>query len=142
MAARKGDWIQTFTGRAFYVLDPRPEDVDIEDIAHALSMQCRFAGHCREFYSVAQHSVTASWLVPPEDALWGLLHDAAEAYVVDLPRPIKRAWQLESYGIIDRDVALPPGEQVGWQPQAHVEVDWLRVVGGQRVCRDHSEGKA
>ena len=54
---RKGDWMQTATGGVFWPVDPRPEDVEIEDIAHALSLICRYCGHVREFYSVAQHSV-------------------------------------------------------------------------------------
>lgn len=84
-------WIQTFTGRAFHPLSPRVEEVDIRDIAHALSMNCRFNGHCAYFYSVAEHSVRVSHQVGQGDALWGLLHDAAEAYLTDLPRPAKRA---------------------------------------------------
>jgi len=87
---RKGSWIQTYTGVAFYPLDPRLEDFRIEDIAHSLSLQCRFTGHCREFYSVAEHSVRLSYIVPPAAALWGLMHDASEAYLMDLARPIKR----------------------------------------------------
>ena len=90
MSERVGDWIQTMSGVIFYPLDPRPEEIRIEDIAHALSHQCRFAGHCREFYSVAEHSVRVSRELPQEFMLWGLLHDASEAYLVDLPRPIKR----------------------------------------------------
>ncbi|MET3601844.1 phosphohydrolase [Martelella mangrovi] len=87
--ARKGDWMQTASGRAFWPMDPRPEEVDIEDIAHALSNMCRYAGHCRRFYSVAQHSVLVSRALPSDLALWGLLHDASEAYLVDVPRPVK-----------------------------------------------------
>lgn len=89
MSERKGDWIQTFTGIAFWPLDPRPEEVDIRDIAHALSMQCRYGGHSKYFYSVAEHCVTLSNLVPHEHAFSALMHDAAEAYLVDVPRPIK-----------------------------------------------------
>lgn len=81
--------MQTATGRAFWPLDPRADEIDIEDIAHSLSNMCRYAGHCSEFYSVAQHSVLVSWLAPIKDALWGLLHDASEAYLVDVPRPVK-----------------------------------------------------
>ena len=83
-------WIQTYTGRQFYPIEPRPEDIDIVDIAHSLAMQCRFNGHCRLFYSVAEHCVRVSRAVSPKFALWGLLHDAAEAYVCDMPRPVKQ----------------------------------------------------
>lgn len=89
MSDRKGNWIQTYTGKKFYPLDPRPEDIDIADIAHALSLQCRYGGHCGTFYSVAEHSILVAQAVPRKDALWGLLHDASEAYLVDVPRPIK-----------------------------------------------------
>lgn len=81
-------WIQTFTGRQFWPLNPRAEDVCIEDIAHALSMKCRYTGHCRQFYSVAQHSVIMTELsLSPH---WALMHDAAEAYMPDVARPVKR----------------------------------------------------
>jgi len=86
---RTGNWMQTYTGVQFWPLDPRAEEIKIIDIAHALSNMCRYAGHCKEFYSVAEHSVLVSYLVPHEDALAGLLHDATEAYLVDVPRPIK-----------------------------------------------------
>lgn len=82
-------WMQTFSGRAVYPLALKPEDIDLADIAHALSMQCRFAGHVKWHLSVAQHAVLVSKHVRPENAAWGLLHDATEAYLVDLPRPVK-----------------------------------------------------
>jgi 5'-nucleotidase len=87
---RVGDWIQTFTGLVMYPLDPRPEELCIEDIAHHLSNLCRFTGAVREFYSVADHSVRVSYACDPRDALWGLLHDAPEAYLADMSRPVKR----------------------------------------------------
>lgn len=89
MTERYGDWIQTYTGKQFFPLDARPEEIDIVDIAHALSMSCRYTGHCTHFYSVAEHSVRVSLFVPEELALEALLHDASEAYLTDIPRPIK-----------------------------------------------------
>jgi len=105
---RTGDlesgWIQTFSGGKFWPLDPRPEDVSMEDVAHSLSLMCRFLGHCKGFYSIAQHSVLVSDLVPPEDALWGLLHDASEAYLADVPSTIKPL--LTNYKDIETKVEL------------------------------------
>lgn len=90
-------WIQTHSGRRFNPTDPNPNAIVIQDIAHALSMQCRFSGHCKKFYSVAQHSVLVSYICDSQDALWGLLHDASEAYLVDVPRPVKRSGMIEGY---------------------------------------------
>jgi hypothetical protein len=94
---RVGDWMQTYTGGAFWPLDPRPDEIKIEDIAHALSMICRFNGHCRRFYSVAEHSCRVAEFVRQrhrpcarEIFRQALLHDAAEAYLGDVVRPIKR----------------------------------------------------
>lgn len=88
--SHKGDWFTTWTGRQFFPYWPEPCEIVIEDIAHSLSMQCRYQGHVREFYSVAQHSLMVSMLVPRSLALVGLLHDATEAYCGDMIRPIKR----------------------------------------------------
>jgi len=86
---RIGDWMQTYTGRMFWPMDPRPEEICIEDIAHSLSMQCRYAGHCIEFYSVAEHCCLLFDCAPPQFKKWALLHDASEAYLCDVPRPLK-----------------------------------------------------
>ncbi len=86
---RKGLWIHTYKGHKFYAYDPHPDDIDIEDIAHALSLTCRYSGHCKHFYSVAQHCLLIAELAPKEYKLEALLHDAAEAYLTDIPRPIK-----------------------------------------------------
>ena len=82
--------ILTRSGRIFRFDAPTPAMVNIFDIAHALSYICRFTGHVNAFYSVAQHSVMVSFIVPPADALAGLLHDATEAYLGDVSRPLKQ----------------------------------------------------
>ena len=92
-------WIRTWSGKTIDYINPQPEHIDIIDIATALSRECRFAGHCRHFYSVAQHSVLVSRLVPPELALEGLLHDATVAYLKDLPSPLKAL--LPDYAVVE-----------------------------------------
>ena len=85
----KTSWILTYTGRKVYPLELTPDQVCVEDIAHALSLKCRFTGHCRTFYSVADHSVRVAALLPLGKQIHGLLHDAAEAYLPDVAGPIK-----------------------------------------------------
>ncbi|WP_168404838.1 HD family hydrolase [Erwinia amylovora] len=82
-------YIQTLSGKKFDYLHATIDDIEIEDIATALSNICRFSGHLPEFYSVAQHSVLCSRLVPPEFAFEALMHDAAEAYCQGIPAPLK-----------------------------------------------------
>lgn len=90
----RGAWMSTHTGGRFYPLTPKPEDIQIGDIASALSKQTRFNGHINEFYSVAQHSVLASHLVTTKVdrvrvQMQALLHDASEAYTGDMVKPLK-----------------------------------------------------
>lgn len=86
--------IQTYTGLLIDPLNLSPSDINIEDIAHALSNVCRFQGHVKHFYSVAQHLVLCSRLVEPEHKLATLLHDADEAYCCDLAGPLKRNTEI------------------------------------------------
>lgn len=83
--------MQTAGGRAFDLLRPQASDVDFDEVSAALSKLCRFAGHTREFYSVAEHSVHVASILPKEMQLYGLLHDAHEAYLGDWPTPVKVA---------------------------------------------------
>ncbi len=113
-------WMQTYTGMPWYFEQPRPGDVSIFDIAHALSNLCRYGGHCRAFYSVAEHSVHVSRVVPPEHALLGLMHDATEAYVCDVPRPLKHL--LGNYKKLEHIAWLAIAEKFGLPPVMTGEV--------------------
>ena len=107
----------TYTGKHVHALCPSPEEIDIDDIAHSLSQMCRFLGHTDGFHSIAQHSVLVSELVPRQDALWGLLHDASEAYLCDLPAPIKREPEMSFYRIAEDRLMLAVCQKFGLPPQ-------------------------
>lgn len=121
---RSTDWIMTASGRPFWPLEPRIEDVWIEDIAHHLAHQCRFSGACREFYSVAQHSVLVCEEVVVASSerdrvvngLYALLHDASEAYLVDVPRPLKHDPQFASYREAEATLQMVIHQAFGLSP--------------------------
>ena len=96
-------YVSTFLGNRFYPLEPRIDRVAIEDIAHGLAFQCRFNGQTQEFYSVAQHSLIVASLVPADLRLAALLHDAAEAYLGDMVKPLKVL--LPAFGAIEDQVS-------------------------------------
>jgi hypothetical protein len=105
------NWIQTYTGKKFDVDNLTASMFDIEDIAHALSMLCRYNGHSRYFYSVAEHCVIMSYNVEPSIAIHALLHDAAEAYITDVPKPFKHL--LEGYADLERHIMLGVYDALG-----------------------------
>lgn len=100
----KGDWMLTFTGKHFYPLSPREQDIELLDIAHALGMLCRYNGHVDRFYSVAEHCCLMSDTFPDDEELarWALLHDGTEAYVGDMVRPLKL--NLPDYRYVEDEV--------------------------------------
>ena len=100
--ARAGDWMQTYTGAQFYPLAPASSPIRIDDIAAALSKLCRYGGHCIRFYSVAEHCVHVASAAPDDLKLAALLHDASEAYAVDIPRPLKAS--LPDYRAVERRI--------------------------------------
>lgn len=114
------DCIRTYTGIYINVFDPKPEMICIEDIAHALSMQCRFGGHLPYFYSVAQHSGYCCALAEEKHKLAALLHDASEAYLLDIPRPIKA--KLSNYKEIENDLMKIIAEVFGFEYPLHENV--------------------
>lgn len=112
-------FIQTLSGNHIDYRNISHDAICIEDIATALSHACRFAGHLPEFYSVAQHSVLVSQLVPGEFAFEALMHDAAEAYCCDIPAPLKAL--LPDYREIERYVDSVIREKYGL-PEEHSQV--------------------
>lgn len=97
-------WIQTYTGLRFTPFNPNIGMINIIDIAHALSMMCRFNGHVSRFYSVAQHSVLVSYLCNKENRLWGLLHDAPETWTPDLSSPLKRSGKFDNFKELEKNI--------------------------------------
>jgi hypothetical protein len=124
------DWMQTYTGRAFYPLEPVTDDIDPVDIAHALSMLCRYGGHVRTFMSVAEHCVLMSHAVTPDNALWALLHDATEAYMGDLIRPLKLA--MPTYRDAEERLMLVICARFGIDPVCPAEIK----TADNRILRD------
>lgn len=104
-------YVSTYLGNRFYPLEPRIDDVDIEDIAHGLAYQCRFNGQTNAFYSVAQHSLIVAALVPEELRFAALLHDSAEAYLGDMVKPLKVL--LPAFSEIEDNVSRIIGERFG-----------------------------
>lgn len=133
---RYGDWMQTYTGGKFWPMDPRADEVFIEDIAHSLAMQSRYAGHCIRFYSVAEHCVLMARHLRWEGvdvALYALLHDASEAYLVDIPRPVKPF--LTGYKAAEAKVMAAVCDRYGLpheMPAAVHEAD-DRIIGDELV---------
>ena len=103
--------MQTYTGKLVDLANFTEEDVRLPDIAHSLSMINRFTGHTTVPYSVAQHSVVVSKLVSPEDSMWGLLHDASEAYLGDIATPLKSL--LPDYMQLERHVQRTIAKKFG-----------------------------
>lgn len=118
--------IKTYTGKWVDPFMLRPEDVDLIDIAHALSLVCRYTGHCREFYSVAQHSVIVSCLVDEKNALAALLHDASEAYIADIAKPVKP--RIEGYQALEDSIM-----GVVFQSFGIKSCDWDDIRGADRM---------
>lgn len=115
MEQRKGEYQETYIGK-FYAIDPRVEEVNLEDIAHGLSLICRYTGQCTHFYSVAQHCLNVYRDLEEQGydldiQLWGLLHDATEVYISDLPTPFKV--EMPEYNAFEKNIEKVIYEKFG-----------------------------
>jgi len=113
---RRGEFMSTRSGARFWPLDPRPGDFDIEDIAHGLARICRFNGRTKGTYSVGQHSVLVSRLLPDRLKLFGLMHDASEAYLGDIISPVKKL-VASQYGPLEAAVMVAVAQRYGFIDQ-------------------------
>ncbi len=152
-----GRLIRTTSGQYLDVFNPDPEHINIEDIAHALSNNCRFGGHTRRFYSVAQHCIFGAkalygYAKDHTLALQFLMHDATEGYMLDLPRPIKR--EMKEYSVIeDRlmeaiaakfNIPYPFPPEVKLMDQTALEYEWENIVTADNcelLCYTPGEAK-
>lgn len=124
--------IRTFTGKYVNVFEPTVDMICIEDIAHALSNQCRFGGHLPNYYSVAEHSIYCSEIATDGNKLEALLHDAPEAYILDMPTPIKQ--HLTNYKEIEDNLmkviaekfglSYPFSDIVKWADRTMLHFEW------------------
>lgn len=138
---RVGDWMITQKGKRFWPLDPRPDEVDFHDVAHALSMICRYGGHAGSYYSVAEHCCLLAWHFRARGELalarYALLHDATEAYIGDMIRPLKR--DMPRFRDIERRIfsviAAAAGTEVAWRALDVAAVE----AADTAIIRDEAE---
>lgn len=135
--------IRTFSGIYVNVFEPKPEMFVIEDIAHALSHQPRFSGHLRDFYTVGQHSIECSKRVPPPIKFDALMHDASEAYLLDMPSPIKA--RMPEYKAVEENLMkilaevfhfkYPLPAEVKAVDKQMLELEWHQFMLGNELER-------
>lgn len=133
-AWERGDWFVSFSGQCFNVRAPQPHQIRLDDIAHHLAHVCRFGGAVSEFYSVAEHCVYVSRLVPPELAVLGLLHDATEAYLGDVIKPLKNC--LPDYKALEHVWGAAVAARFGLASLEHPDVKLADVAAVQAERRD------
>lgn len=142
---REGAFVETYTGERFYPFDPRPSEVRLADVAQGLANTCRFGGQCRSFYSVARHSVLVGRELAagghgPRVQSYGLLHDAGEAYMADLPRPVKAAFpsferaEERVREAVLAAVELPPPRDAEWEAVTAADDRLLHYEAGELLA--------
>lgn len=132
-------WVQTFGGLRAEIMAPHPDQIQIEDIAHQLSLICRFNGATREHYSVGQHSLEVSYACEPEQALIGLLHDATEIFIGDIVRPLKIQPDMAPYRALEDVWALAVGMRFGLG-RALIELpESVKIADERMLATEHRD---
>lgn len=135
------DWVEKYGGQRVDLLNIQEGDIQSEIIAHCLAMKCRYSGDVREYYSVAQHCVlVAEWVsrqegATPVDVFQALLHDAAEAYLVDIPMPVKPAREFQPLVRLEKRIQRQIYQHYGVPVE---ESRWLRYAD-KAICIDEAE---
>jgi hypothetical protein len=129
----RGPFITTYSGAKFFIDQYNIQDIPIEDIAHALSMNCRFNGHLSEYYSVAEHSIVVSHLVDRDCALEGLLHDITEAFIPDMPRPFKTL--ITGFEEYEKNLWWAAADHFGLSPNLPENVKYI----DKNIVRDEAQ---
>lgn len=135
------DKIRLHSGKYMDPLNPKIDDIDINDIAHGLSMQCRFGGHTKIFYPISEHSIWVSLHCPPDLQLAALLHDASEAYLLDIPSPVKSRipGYKEAEDNLMRIIAekfqfeYPLHPKIKEEDQKALQWEWNKIVIGDKT---------
>lgn len=138
---KRDAWLETRSGRRIHLLKPDPNEIHIDDIAHGLSLSCRWSGQCDDYFSIAQHSMGAAKLVPHAFKLSALMHDAAEAYLTDIPTPAKRI--MPEYQEMEHVLWLAIAERFGLpvelDPEVH-KADRIMLMSERDILKPNTRG--
>lgn len=136
----RGYWKETYTGAKFFLMDPRADEIVFEDVAHSLAYQCRYTGHCLEWYSVAEHCCLLSDYVRnklklgPHAQYFMLMHDSSEAYTGDISRPMK-------YGIPGLKASIAHIERIVLEAfeVPYPEPRWLKELDARMIVDERAQ---
>lgn len=138
------NWIKTYTGKKFHLFNPSESEICIEDMAHSLSLLCRFCGHVPFLYSVASHSIIGSYLCKKKDALTFLLHDSTECFIGDMASPLKsemsafKKTENDIFKIISKKFCLPHpmDSEIKAIDKLMFRMEWFYLMKGEKIIVD------
>ena len=132
---QRGKFVMTYSGKMIDPLNPNPDDIEIVDIAHALSNMCRYGGHLHKFKSVAEHCIEVCMLAKRKEKLDALLHDAAEYLLLDMSSPVK--WRLEDYNKAEKNLMKVISIKFGISSVKSEDIDLIDKSLQETELRDY-----